>query len=477
MVGSREPGGPGVVRTTALYVGAFLLAPNLLFWIAGLAVYLVRPPVNVDYAVLGATYPLWGAGVTAVVASVLVLMDLLQSALPGYNLSARTLVESLSDVVAFPWPVTLLVALLVLGAAALLARGASKAFGRLPRQLLPGAVVLALGATLAIGQKLLQRPWGPEGRSPLGTQVATSPAVFLVNAVRTAHPTEARGPEAYDVPAATDTLFDVLGSEGTLPPRVVLVVVESLGLFEDEALNRLQLSRVTGPSVEARYRLRRGTVPYRGSTVPAELRELCRIEVRTVHPDPALLPLETCLPRRLQARGFHTVAVHGFAPSFFRRGDWYPALGFDEILFAPELDHAGLTDRCGLAFVGSCDHDVNTWIRARLRQADEDRLFLYWLTLSAHTPASAPDPEHTDLECVDVGVDVGPEVCRILRHHDVTLGGLARIATAPELPPTAFILVGDHVPHVLGREGRQRFVAGRVPYVILWPREESDIHE
>jgi hypothetical protein len=105
-----------------------------------------------------------------------------------------------------------------------------------------------------------------------------------------------------------------------------------------------------------------------------------------------------CLPDELKDLGFHTIAIHGNHGSFYRRKDWYPRAGFEEIWFKWRLESAGLPDCVGV-FKGVCDAAIANWIGKRLEQPDPNPRFVYWVTLNSHLPVQNPPPLPTLAPC------------------------------------------------------------------------------
>lgn len=458
------------LRDAALYTVVFLGVPNLLVVVLGQAVYLVRPPVNLDYALLAPAFAVAGGAVTAGLFGLLLAVDLMRSVLPAFHLSPQAAVESALAVSGLPPLVTLGAGMAALVGIGLLAGAARRGLRPVPRR--PGAagLVLAAAAALAVAEDRLQAP-GPDGEAALRTDVVTSAVSFLYQGVRAGRADA--GPVRHGVEAATDPVFAAMEAGRALPGRVVVVLVESLGLPVDPAVEALQRAALDDPRVRARYRLAEDTIRFRGSTVPAELRELCGLGVATVHPDTVALPLARCLPARLGERGYRTVGVHGFSGVFFRRSAWYPAL-FDEVYLGAAVHRlTGAPDRCGLVFVGACDGDIGRWLAGRLTDPGHGRQLVYWLTLNAHAPFPAPDPALTVVSCADLpGLE--PEVCRLLGHHDLVLRSVAAAAVDPALEPTLFVIVGDHAPPFATHGSRRRFHPDVVPAYLLWPRGGAD---
>jgi len=456
-------------RTLQALLALFVL-PNATLALLGAFVFLNRPLVNVDYLLLGWAQPVVGGAATAILFGLLFSVDFVQSVAPGYHFGARGLLEAATDVFSLEPVHVLGTGALVLGSVAVVAFAA---FRLLPREG-PGrrglAVLGALAVLVTAADGLLS--WNrifPNERPVLSVNIATS-TVFLTGSalLRTR-----AGPEVgpWDEEPATAPLWARLEEGSPLPPRIVLTVVESLGSFRDSTLQARQLGSLLRPSLRERYRIRTGSVRFQGSTVPGELRELCRLVAGSVRPEEEPLEDAACLPARLRAQGYRTLAAHGFRSSVFDRTRWYPSLGFDRVYFARELgDAIGAERRCGLTFRGLCDADVAAWLHRRLAE-EEAPLFAYWLTLNAHLPLQEPDDGGASRGCGHPPVlTERPELCRLVRHHEIVFDALAAMAQDPELAPTAFLVVGDHAPAFLDRSLRDRFDSERVPYVILWPR-------
>lgn len=455
------------VRAITILVGALFLLPNLLFVAAGSYRAIVRPLWNLDYALIALAFPWLGAAGAGVATAITALLDVIVALTYHFHGNPGALFQVVRDLPNLPATYVATVATGILAATALVGAAVQRSLRKVPRKLGPNLVAAALcfllaGASDAIGE-------APRGGS-------SRPIVlddFLVNAVipYLALATEYRGIEKDVVPSATSHLLAALRAGGDVPERIVLVVVESLGKYTHADLNDLQWGAFDAEALRRRYDVQIGSIPQAGSTVKGEIRELCGALSASVRPDPSLLPVEDCLPQLLGRRGYRTVALHGFRREMFARWNWYPALGFDEILFDEEIAAAVAAGRrCGTAFNGVCDADVWSLIEGRLR-ADPLPLFVYWLTLNAHSPISASDAAASDLDCARSAITVEhDELCTLLRLHDVVLDRIARTALTNELPSTAFIVVGDHPPSLFGAREQRYVVPDSVPYAILWPR-------
>lgn len=250
--------------------------------------------------------------------------------------------------------------------------------------------------------------------------------------------------------------------------HVLLIVVESLGvpvMSEEKAVFAADWDR---PEWRRRYEVSHGANQYFGSTTNGELRELCD---RWAHYSAFDAAGADCLPKRFRSAGYGTTAIHAFNGELFDRRSWYPAIGFERMLFADDLVRAG-AHQCPGVFPGACDADVPSEIVRRLVAAKGPQ-FVYWLTLNTHVPVLADKALETE-RCT-VGADRWrsdfPALCRLFQLHHVLADRISDMAMSPDLPPTDILIVGDHKPPLFDRAASERFDPARVPWIYLKARE------
>ena len=250
--------------------------------------------------------------------------------------------------------------------------------------------------------------------------------------------------------------------------NVVIVLVEALGLPRGKVERQMFDADWGRTSWSRDYEVKSGSIPYYGSTTNAELRALCG---RWGRYDSFDFKHADCLPEVYRDAGYATTAIHSFTGSYFDRRDWYPLLHFDRTLFGPDLIRSGVR-QCGGLFPGACDQDVPGIIR-RLERAGDKPQFIYWLTLNSHLPViAAPDLGTTDCQRGPrQWIEENPQLCRLFLVHHNLAQAIHALAADPDLPPTDFLIVGDHMPPFFDRERRQRFDGGHVPYVMLKSRK------
>lgn len=270
--------------------------------------------------------------------------------------------------------------------------------------------------------------------------------------------------------ASAHALALIPNPAGDTKPNIVEAVIESWGQDRTGIIDQNLESVYRRPEIAQRYRIFTGTVPFHGPTVSAELRELCNsnlgFEVLRIRSAAAL---SGCLPARLSDDGYSTEAIHGYIGGLFGRYRWYPLLGFQRSWFENGLHDQGLTN-CAGVFPGICDRQVARWIGDRLTHASGP-LFEYWMTLNSHLPVPASVSGLNPVSCdSDPQLKTKEAECAWFKLEYQVHSSIADIAARRDLPPTVFILVGDHAPPFSDPDLHDRFSTGQVPYLILVPR-------
>lgn len=254
-------------------------------------------------------------------------------------------------------------------------------------------------------------------------------------------------------------------------PNIVELVVESWGLLRDSRLQQLMTAPYDDPRVTAAYHVSFGTAPFNGLTVPGEARELCHS-----HMGFGILHISekqgaTCLPEIFDARGYKTVAIHGYLGGMFDRSHWYAHLGFSQEWFEKDLRHDGLP-RCIGAFPGICDTAIAHWIGSQvLTQNENQPKFVYWMTLNSHIPVPAhPNLPRDNLCRQGTALENSSALCSWFRLIHAVHQSVAQIALQQTQQPTVFVLVGDHAPPFASPDLRADFSGASVPYVLLTPK-------
>jgi Sulfatase len=280
-------------------------------------------------------------------------------------------------------------------------------------------------------------------------------------------------PDSSPVPSAMALALsatNLTAGEISHQPNVVLVLLESWGINQDLDVRNSLVRPYEQPALLARYRVMQGTVPFYGSTIAGEARELCGNNIGYHLLDASSQELRGCLPDRLATSGYHAIALHGMDGHMFKRSSWYTTIGFQERWFKDSFREQGLLD-CGGAFIGTCDAAIAEWIAQRLDRKDANPQFVHWMTLNSHLPVPIPAVLPAGAPCSPIpSLAQQPALCSwyqlVANVHD----SVSRIAMSKLARPTVFVIVGDHAPPFASPTLRSQFSSTDVPYVLLLPR-------
>lgn len=256
-------------------------------------------------------------------------------------------------------------------------------------------------------------------------------------------------------------------NQSSLKQPIVLIIVESLGVFNDASLQKTLTPSLIKKDILQKYKVTFETIPYWGSTNYGEFRELCGIRMKHY----GLLNIPECLPQYLKKTGFYTTAIHGFEGNFYDRNNWYSVLAFDEILFKPELEKLGYSKMCGKGFLGICDTSIIDLIHKRLIDSSpQNRPFIYWMTLNTHLPVSEEYVSDSKYDCDRNPVTRDNHlICLQNKGLYKLFDELSKIIADPELPKTKFIITGDHTPPFKEKTTKDLYNGSRVPAITLEP--------
>jgi hypothetical protein len=327
-------------------------------------------------------------------------------------------------------------------------------------------VAAAVCVTVAV-ISLVKAPRVPRFSTPLAYACG---ALFVVVLVGTDHQATAATRGSYRTAPAPGAVYTSATLQaGLTMPRpdrrnVVVIVVEALGSPIDPEGKALFAADWNRAHWRSRYDVQNGKVPFYGSTTNGELRELCNKWGNYTDFDFARTD---CLPKRFLRAGYETIAYHGFAKLMFDRDRWFPRMGLQHLSFGEELLDQGLSI-CPGVFPGACDTEIAPLIGKRLKQRGKPQ-FIYWMTLNSHLPVLKSEGLGT-ANCT-LGsrgwADAHPQVCRLFLVHHHLADAIDALVMDKDLPPTDFVIVGDHVPPFFDRSSRSLFDNASVPWLAL----------
>lgn len=433
-----------------------------------------RPPLNLDYAALGLFAGLLGGWLTALGYALLVLLDGIVRFAPIFHFSIPSVAAGLAELFhaqpAIVGSLGIVAAIFLAGigySGAKLARLNEPVAAR-SRMALAGVAILigGLDATNGTGEVFrAEHAW-------LNWNIAGSATWAVFCGVREEFRRGSRleGDHAVRIPAASSQLFAAVEQHREYP-RIAVVLVESWGQLLRPGANASVLAPVlSSQAISDLYEVHVGTTPFQGPTTAAEFRELC--EWKGTYLSAPSRPTGRCLPELLRKQGYHTVAIHGFHPEFFDRFRWYPHIGFEKTYFDGDLRTFVGDRKCGSLFSGPCDEDAVKIVRRELLTGRSgQKKLVYWLTLSSHFPVDRHAAANSHFECAD-DPDAAKHavVCILLSIWHRNFENIRNIALDPDLPPTRWLIVGDHRPPLLDSSESELFSPSVVPYIELIPR-------
>ncbi|MEF7614738.1 sulfatase-like hydrolase/transferase [Aquincola sp. MAHUQ-54] len=268
------------------------------------------------------------------------------------------------------------------------------------------------------------------------------------------------------VPMRQPKAFQALqGWQATHPGRTsMLVLVESMGLPRDPALQVWLKERLATPRVTARWDIQMTDEEFVGATTSGELRTLCGLQGHYSRLDDTMA--SGCLPRRLASRGVTSIGIHGFGLRMFDRAEWWPKIGLTPWHWP--AGGAPMQMNCNRAFPGVCDSAL---LEQAMKQAQTPGRFIYALTLDTHLPLdlrqTAPLP--AALRSVCAASATPEQACQLVNKLGDLLALLESTLAASETTPF-LVVVGDHMPPFGEVTNREAFIAHRVPMFVMTPR-------
>lgn len=451
------PSQPSIsLKNTLVAVGVVLML-NIGFMAVANTVGSQRPWVNLDYAVALVFFAFGFQVVGGLLGLVFLLADTL--VLVGQILPFPR-VSDLLYLLRFSALASSLHQTLILGVAILIA---AKLAGLViaGRRVRPLSALIVLNALIATAYFLSQH----SGEEDFATKywsirtpaVASQSSSFLsMRFSRFLDSFHYDGEALKPGPAGASSAWNDVPSIGDRD-RLLLVVVESWGSPLNGEIERALLAplrQIPTTLFESGY------TRFTGFTIDGELRELCALSPQHFNLRDVETGFENCLPKRLQAAGYKTAAMHGATSLMYDRRHWYPRAGFDDMTF---FEDKVWPRRC-YSFPGACDLDMLPELKNFFSQSG--KRFMYWLTLNTHAPYDVRDLRTDHFDCVAYGVGEDTESCRVLKLQADFFAGLAEQLRTDAMKGVEVIIVGDHSPKLMNLEEKTKtFAPGLVPWV------------
>jgi len=455
---------------------AYGILPNLPFWIGlSFVPHTTIGLLNLDFLVV-ALLSLYIKRAWSTIILVLVFFVEMLEVLPSlYFLSEHDALLSLKYIILLSWYRTLMDALLLLSVAVAIALLTEYAAGKtwLRYRRTSTCSIVFLVALLA-GIRLLSSDtsiWHRDAYA--GAKFATSSGSHLIKEL------VAHSSQSYDststqehVPSATETYLqktDPATAKHGAAHNLVLIVVESYGDISNPAYANWLLSPYFQPGVTRRYDVQLSHSPFKGATVSGEFRELCGLQLDIPAITSVSFFAQDCVPAAMNRKGYMSTGLHGFSGQMFDRAHWWKAIGFSQTLFFEDLRNRPGIKMCSGPVPGICDADMANVIRGLLLAAPRTTpQFVYWVSLNSHLPIAISTGSSAVFQCNQkTAVVQDSAICNWMGLIFTVNNAVANLASDPNLPPTDFIIVGDHAPPFYSKPRRAEFSPTEVPVIYL----------
>jgi hypothetical protein len=250
-----------------------------------------------------------------------------------------------------------------------------------------------------------------------------------------------------------ETFNTFLRHEKNLPPKIILMVVESWGETRPALARVARELRGNGLDV-----VKAGFTVFQGSTLSGEFRELCSKYILPTDGLQDKFSSLDCAPALLSRKGYEVWGVHGYDSDFYARKTFWHRFGLLHRVFRDELN--GL-ERCAGPFNGVCD-DALIKKGIELVDANKGLSFLYLLTLSSHEPLASGMLEKRGDHFGSIEVAHPTQV--VTRRAISTL--VDELKSRKDYPCTLAYVVGDHQPPSASSK-HDIFPSNLVPYIAF----------
>lgn len=244
---------------------------------------------------------------------------------------------------------------------------------------------------------------------------------------------------------ATAPWIKTIKDNQPLNKKLLLIVVESWGQPLNNDIQEDVIKNLKAQKNHFTF-FKQGAFPFRGFTVEGELRELCQLHPLTIDMYQINAGFQNCLPNLFNRQGYKTQSIHGGNSKMYAMQLWYPKAGFQQRIFKDDLK---LPANC-IPFDGICDWDILPFLKQSF--AKNEKIFNYWLTLTAHYSYFTHDIHNTRFNCSRYNLPKDGDACHNLMLHAQFFDYLADFVKSPEMQGVEVIIVGDHPPPLFKAE-------------------------
>ena len=234
-----------------------------------------------------------------------------------------------------------------------------------------------------------------------------------------------------------------IGSDNLIQPynsKILFIVAESFGVLNNDEAQQDIFKELYKKSEHFEF-IENGYLKIPPmATVEAEFRELCKKSITNgfKFKNTNEQEFQSCLPQILKNQGYQTTAFHGAMSVMYDRNNIYPKFGFQKNVFDEDMNNK---KRCR-SFPGICDSEIFSLIANEFK--NNNKLFVYWLTLTSHYPYNDKDIFNHRFACEKYNIIENGNLCRNIKMQIQFIDQLAQLSEQSEMKGVEVILVGDH---------------------------------
>jgi hypothetical protein len=450
-----------------------LVVPNILCWVIQTRVFMSRGIFVLEYLVLACFYPIISRKLFLVLWAVFALYDIFFASSSMLFMDFFEIIHALTK---FPnlstgdwlkWAALLIVFIAItLGLFNLLERY-NRVYPFLRVKFLWPLIVGLLVVDFFNGQGATEKS---VKLYDINANIVSTPVMtFCVAARNVMLSPKAQKEKVEYLGSLAHTVF-AQQPDSAICKKEVLVLVESWGLIKDSALQHEILLPVYQMKANSWYRLREGHTRYKYLTQAGEYREITGYLFHSYQLQQDWVKQKSIFIKK-QQEGFRVIGLHGNTSLFYRRNEYWPAMGIHESWFAEDFRRSGMALCGNVLFRGICDTSLNTWLLNKMSSQPDRKEFYYWVTLTTHLPlVEIHDDDYRLFAEKWKKAGVSEDVLQLAYQHRLLFKDLADKLSKPGSPKAHILLVGDHAPPFIDVAEHNMYDEKLVPYIELIPK-------
>lgn len=452
-----------------------IMVPNIIFWILGTKVFLIRGTIVLEYLLIAGLYPFIARRLFMVIWVLFAIFDLVFATCSLFFMDFFEIMHALTKIPHMPlasmlkWAGVLIVFVLIILAMVALMIRYNSSYPFLRFKFLWPFIVGMLLIDFSNGQGPLRR-WSPRLYNTNNNIISVPSYTFILSIRKALFPRKMEVGNVEYLGSVAQKVFSKQPDSAAVK-KEVLILVESWGLINNPELQHEILQPLYKLNASRQYAITEGQTHYKYLTQAGEFREITGYLFHFYQAQSNLVKQNSLLIKK-QHQGFHVIGMHGFTGQFYKRKQIWSALGVQEAWFAEDFRKSSLS-LCGNSFFyGICDTAITTWMFKNMNRQPERKEFYYWVTLNTHVPVvEIHDNAFKNFAEKWKKQGIAESVLQLAYQHQQFFSDLAVKLSDPHSPKAHVLLVGDHAPPFVDPVERKMYDPQLVPYVDLMPNQ------